>query len=88
MESIDYEEEEQIFSEGNKQQRKINNFKEYLVNSGTIQHFVKCNLALNQSSLASGPNNSTIKVCPTRMPFKCLESILGHLPQIPPNRTN
>lgn len=42
MESIDFEEEEQIFSEGNKQQQKIKKFKEYLVQSGTIQHFVKC----------------------------------------------
>lgn len=42
MENIEYEEEEQIYSESHRQQKDVKNFKEYLVNSGTIHHFVKC----------------------------------------------
>ena len=42
MENIEYEEEEQIYSESHRQQKEVKNFKEYLVISGTIHHFVKC----------------------------------------------
>lgn len=43
MEHIDYEEEEPITSEASKQHNKIKRFKEYLVSSETLHHFVKCN---------------------------------------------
>ncbi len=86
MENIEYEEEEQIYSESHRQQKEVKNFKEYLVNSGTIHHFVKCIHWMIKFCLDCGRSKSTMKACPILMLFRCLESILEPWIQIQRSR--
>ena len=86
MEEVYYEEEEPINSVGHKQQKKVDEFKEYLVRSNTIEHFIKCMHSFMQFCLEFGQKWTRIKEFLVVTLCKCSRIILELLPRTPLNK--